>query len=100
MRVHVVKLRHRGRRFPRQRILGMESVEGRLGLISMPDERGFPVRLAVLRDLKASVNSCLAELYQPEIMAITSQALLLKGVERGPEGVETVQEWWCRFPPL
>ncbi|MDX1669465.1 MAG: hypothetical protein R3194_08615 [Limnobacter sp.] len=97
MQYHVVKLRHNGLRYPRHEILRKQPATGALGVINMPDEKGFPVKVAVLRSDKASINNCLAELLDPQIMAITSQAILLKGFERDEMGRESVQEWWCRF---
>lgn len=97
MRSRVVKLRQSGRRLPRQRILDSEALSGDLGIISMPDEKGFPAKIALLRAVNSSINNCLAQLHEPEILAITSQAFLLKGIEKDEHGFETVQEWWCRF---
>lgn len=97
MRYKVVKLREHGRRRDRHLVLEARAVVGHLGIIAMPDEKGFPVKMAVLRSTSSSIDNCLAQLIDPQILAITSQALLLKGLERDANGSESVQEWWCRF---
>lgn len=70
---------------------------GDVGILNAPDEKGIHQRIAVLRHPQSSQSNYLAVLYQPEVLSITSQALLLKGTERDHTGAETVQEWWCRF---
>lgn len=93
----MVKLRQNGLRRARHLLLQAQPVVGQLGIIAMPDEKGFPVKMAVLRSINASIDNCLAQLIEPQILAITSQAILLKGLERDANGCESVQEWWCRF---
>lgn len=98
MIVRLITLRERGRRT--RRAEGSEGVVGELQVSATMHgtELHRVARLCGRRELSAHLEDLVPPLYQPELVAVSRDALLLRGFEADGDAAH-VQEWHCRLVP-
>jgi hypothetical protein len=98
MRVRVITLRENGRRT--RRADASEGISGDLQVAAtMHGTELYRVaRLCARRDLSAQDVDLLSPLYSPELVAIGTESMLLRGYEAS-NGVGQVQEWHVTVAP-
>jgi hypothetical protein len=101
MRCRVHLLRRRGRRLSRKETENGPVYEGELSTYCMDGkgERSFVASLSGPRPLMVRI---LPDLYEPALVALGGQVVILRGFERLGEGdaaCAVVQEWRCEVLP-
>jgi hypothetical protein len=97
MRCRVYLLRRRGRRVSLNEIENGPVYEGQLSAYYM-DGKGERYLVASLSGPRPKMIRMLPELYEPVLVAIGDQVMILRGFERLGEGdaaCAVVQEWRC-----
>jgi hypothetical protein len=95
MRVRVFALRQRGRRTGGYGSLAPQGIAGSIGMYTqLHGDRS--IAAATLKGSAPKEPDLLPPLYEPVLVALTNQGLLLRGYE-SVEGAAYVQEWRCEF---
>ena len=98
MKVRVYPLRRRGRRLGDRQSAAGEGYQGELRMDStmVGSESFTAVHLSSRKTLSCWEDDVLPPLHQPQLVAIGTSSLLLRGYE-SVEGGGHVQEWHCIF---
>ena len=94
MRVRVFPLRHRGRRSGQYGFEAPQGIVGNLGMHSMSGQQTYTI--ATLRSGEPIAPELLPRLFEPVLVNIGANGLLLRGFE-AIDGTSFVQEWRCEF---
>jgi hypothetical protein len=87
----VVLLRCAGRRRLRADVLRDMPVRGDVATADTGARAGLVATLKVAGELVMSLRQC-------RVTRVTTESLVLAGVESLPDGSLQQQEWWCRTP--
>jgi hypothetical protein len=86
-----VPLRQGGRRRLRADVLREVPVRGDVATEDTGARAGLIAKLTVAGELVMSLRQC-------RVTRVTTESLVLAGVESLPDGSLQQQEWWCRLP--
>lgn len=96
MNVAVRNLRQNGRRVKRQ---GEPDMSGELSMHTMSGTSVYSV-LQLLRNNGSGKPAVIATLYEPQLISVGHNAMLIRGIETIGEGdaaASVLQEWACRI---
>lgn len=98
MRVHVVRLRHRGLPLDRAKVSYEAAVVGDLYVEEHVDNKlGRTLRVARLAPERPRDPQLLPQLADVQLLWCGAHGFVLNGTERVSDA-EYAQSWWCRLP--
>ena len=96
MKVRITAFRHNGKRLTDAEIANQGPLEGELISAQVADKRGFYRRADLQAPKGSGLTDTLATLFEPELMQIGENMLLLRGIEKRA-GRAYLQEWRCEL---
>ena len=96
MLLKVTKFRERGRKLPRSELANRRPLEGDLRSCQIASAKGFHRRADLVQLLRGGLTETIATLFEPELIQVLGNGMLLRGIERDGERAY-LQEWRCEL---